>query len=179
MNCVCATGIDSILQSSALPSVDRMCREITPSRVHVMIAVGSRKALSASEMSAFEHIRQGKDVSQCDNWTISNFRRKTHIFTQASPFSGLLHGHPLISTQTDHQVSICGACSNGPGGRNREAEHEGGRQRYRGRLKLRQGGWKMAWCDCACRRAVKSHLLNVRLESTVPCLESKWNRVES
>ena len=155
MNCVCAAGIDLILQSTALPSVDRMCREITPSRVHVMIAVGSRKALSASEMSAFRHIRQGKDDSQCDNWTISNFRRKTHIFTQASPFSGLLHGHPLISTQTNHQVSICGACSNGSGGRNGEAEHEGRRQRYSGRLKLRQGGWKMVWCDCACGRAVK------------------------
>ena len=132
MSCVCQTGIDSILQSSALPSVDRMCREITPSSVHVMMTVGSRKALSASGMSAFKHIRQGKDDSQCDNWAISNFRRKTHIFTQTSPFSGLLHGHPLISTQTDHQVSICGACSNGSGGRNGEAEHEGGRQRYSG-----------------------------------------------
>ena len=46
MNCVCATGIDSILQSSALPSVDRVCREITPSRVHVTTVAGSRKALS-------------------------------------------------------------------------------------------------------------------------------------
>lgn len=60
MSCVCATGIDSILQSSATPSVDRLCREITPSRVHVMTAVGSRKALSASEMSALKHSRQGR-----------------------------------------------------------------------------------------------------------------------
>ena len=179
MDCVCATGIDSILQSSALPSVDKMCREITPSRVHVIIAVGSRKALSAPEMSAFKHITQGKDDSHCDNWTISNSRRKTHIFTQASPFSALLHGHPLISTQTDHQESVCGACSNGSCGRNGEAEHERGRQRYSGRLELRQGGWEKVWCDCACGRAANGHLLNVRLESTVPCLKSKWNRVES
>jgi len=174
-------GIDLILQSSALPSVDRVCREITPSKVHVMIAVGSRKALSASEISALNHTRRGEDDSQCDNWTISYFRRKTHIFTQASPFSGLLHGHPLISTQTDHQISICGACSNGSCGRNGEAEHEGGRQRYSGRLEPRQGlrGWKIVRCDRACERAVKSHLLNARLESTVPCLKSKWNRVES
>src|SRR6266849_9120880 len=131
MNCVCATGIDSILQSSATPWVDRLCREITPSRVHVMIVVGPRKALSASEMSALKTTRQGKNDSQCDNWTIGNFRRKAQIFTQASPFSGLLHGHPLISTQTDHQVSVCSSCGNGSGGRNGEAEHEGRRQRYR------------------------------------------------
>jgi hypothetical protein len=69
-------------------------------------------------MSAFKHIASDKE-------------RTTHSATTGpsailKPFSGLLYGHPLISTQTDHQASICGACSNGSRGRNGEAEHEGG-----------------------------------------------------
>ena len=46
MNLACATATDSIVQSSALPLVDKVCREIEPSRVIVMIDEGSRKALS-------------------------------------------------------------------------------------------------------------------------------------
>jgi hypothetical protein len=35
------------------------------------------------------------------------------------------------------------------------------------------------WSDCARGRLVENHLLNTRLESTVPCRKSKWSKVES
>jgi len=54
MDLACATAVDSIVQSSALPLVEGVCREIVPSKVLVMIDVGSRKALSTENVSVFE-----------------------------------------------------------------------------------------------------------------------------
>lgn len=58
MDLACVTAIDSIVQSSALPLVERECREIEPSKVLVTIDVESRKALSTYDVSALEMQRK-------------------------------------------------------------------------------------------------------------------------
>jgi hypothetical protein len=175
MNSVCATGIDSILQSSALPSKDSVCRKIIPSRVHVTTAVGSKKVLTAYEVSHSNTRDKGRVTCSATTGPSAILVEKL-ISSRRPPHFRVFFTDILLSPPRPiHRYPSAVPAAMAPVDETERQSTNGGDSDTADDCGSEAG----KCCDCARGQSVQNHLLNARLESTVSCLKSKWSKVES